>query len=297
MDFKNKMNIWVGEVNKALDAFVPEKSSPEANIYRAMRYSLMAGGKRMRPVLSLAVCELLDGSMEEVMPYACAIEMIHTYSLIHDDLPAMDNDDYRRGRLTSHKVFGEGIAVLAGDALLNHAFETMINYTYSNPGGITAKLKAMSVIATASGANGMIGGQVVDLESEDREIQAEILRYMHRCKTGAMINASVLSAAILCKAEKKDIEALETYSNNIGLAFQIKDDILDIEGNPEKLGKNIGSDIDNKKTTFITLYGMEASKRMLAELTAEAIDAVEARFAEKAGFLKYLAEYLLKREN
>jgi len=291
--FKVKFDYWVDIVNRALDGYVAEKDTPEKIIYRAMRYSLMAGGKRLRPVLALSVCEMLGGNIEEVIPFACAIEMIHTYSLIHDDLPAMDNDDYRRGRLTNHKVFGEATAVLAGDALLNYAFEIMTAHMLHNSKDLLPKVKAMDIIAKAAGVSGMIGGQVVDLESEGKEIPRELLEYMHRCKTGALIKAPVLSAAVLCGADTEDMNSLVNFSENMGLAFQIKDDILDVEGNLAVMGKQTGSDAANGKSTFVTLYGLEESKAMLQGITEKAVECME-RYGASADFLKELALFLVR---
>lgn len=296
MDFKSKLDSYVNIINKTLDCYITVKDSPEKTIYEAMRYSLMAGGKRLRPVLALAVCEMLGGDIDDVIPFACAVEMIHTYSLIHDDLPAMDNDDYRRGRLTNHKVFGEAMAILAGDALLNYAYELMLDFTYKNNQNLMGKIKAMSVIAKMSGVSGMIGGQVVDLESEGKNITPELLKYMHGCKTGALIKAPVLAAAAICNASKNDTDMLELFAQNIGLAFQIKDDILDVEGNMGILGKKTGSDAINNKSTFVSLYGLEDSKKMLVEITEQAVQCMDA-FGERGIFLKNLADYLLKREN
>ncbi len=296
MIFKDKLNTLVEKVNAALEELIVEKQAQEATLYKAMKYSIDAGGKRLRPVLALAVSELLGGDERDVMPYACALEMVHTYSLIHDDLPAMDNDDYRRGRLTNHKVYGEAMAILAGDALLNNAFEVMIEDMVENPENMTAKAKAVQIIARAAGATGMIGGQVVDMESEGKFISAEVLEYMHQCKTGALIKASILSAAALCQASADDFKRLEIYAENIGLAFQIKDDILDVEGNQELLGKPVGSDAANEKSTFVSLYGLEKSKEMLRTITKEAIQSIQS-FGEKAEFLTALAQYLVSRQN
>ena len=297
MNFKTKYNSLVELVNKKLEELIAERDNfPAKSIIDAMKYSLSAGGKRLRPVLALAVCELLEGNPDDVLPYACAIEMIHTYSLIHDDLPAMDNDDYRRGMLTNHKVFGEAKAILAGDALLNYAFETMLSHTLNNPDNTMARVKAMSIIADASGVSGMIGGQVIDIESEEKEIPAELLEYMHKCKTGALIKAPVLSAAVLCGAKAEDIERLELYAARIGLGFQIKDDILDVEGDTEVLGKKTGSDVANDKSTFVKLYGLDGSKKLLQDITDEAIGSLHI-FGQKADFLIKLAEFLVRREN
>lgn len=295
MEFNENQKRYQNIVNNFLDECIKENELIEKSIYSAMRYSLLAGGKRLRPVLSLAVCDMLGGSIEEVTPFACAIEMIHTYSLIHDDLPAMDNDDFRRGRPTNHKVYGEALAILAGDGLLNMAFELMLNSTSNNCNNIENKVKAMAYIAKASGVRGMIGGQVVDIESENTEVTVETLEYMHRCKTGALIKAPVVSAAIICGASLEEQQKLEKYAEGIGLAFQIKDDILDVEGNIEKLGKKVGSDAANKKTTYVSLYGLEKSKQMLKNTTEEAIRNLEG-FGTKAAFLKELAEYLVIRE-
>ncbi|AEV68658.1 polyprenyl synthetase family protein [Acetivibrio clariflavus] len=295
MEFMEKLEIYQDIVNNFLEECIKEKDLMEKSIYNAMRYSLLAGGKRLRPVLSLAVCDMLGGDLKEVLPYACAVEMIHTYSLIHDDLPSMDNDDYRRGKLTNHKVFGEALAILAGDGLLNMAFELMLENTSSNCNNIENKVKAMGYIAKSSGVRGMIGGQVVDIESENNEVSVETLEYMHRLKTGALIKASVISAAIICNASNEDIQNLENYAEGIGLAFQIKDDILDVEGNIDKLGKNVGSDASNKKTTYVSIYGLEKSKQMLTEITESAIKSLDS-FGGKAAFLKELAEYLVIRE-
>lgn len=297
MDFKTQFQDWVELVNQNLDSLIIQgQDLPEKSIYSAMKYSLAAGGKRLRPVLAIAVCDMLNGDINEVLPYACAIEMIHTYSLIHDDLPAMDNDDYRRGRLTNHKVFGEAMAILAGDALLNYAFEVMLKHTADHSGNILEKTKAMSIIAKTSGVSGMIGGQVVDLESEGKAIPASLLEYMHRCKTGALIKAPVMASAVLCGAEPDMLKQLELFAEKLGLAFQIKDDILDIEGDSEKLGKKTGSDVSNNKSTFVSIYGLEKSKKMLEELTQEAVNSLKA-FGNNSEFLVSLAKYLLQREN
>ncbi len=295
MDFMEKQKSYTYMVNNFLEKSIKENDLLEKSIYSAIRYSLLAGGKRLRPVLALAVCDMLSGDLEEVLPYACAIEMIHTYSLIHDDLPAMDNDDYRRGKLTNHKMFGESLAILAGDGLLNMAFEVMLEGTSNKSNNLENKIKAMAYIAKSSGVRGMIGGQVIDTESENKEISIETLEYMHRCKTGALIKAPVVSAAIICKASSEELRNLEMFAEGLGLAFQIKDDILDVEGSTEKLGKKVGSDATNKKTTYVSLYGLEKSKQMLKETSEKAIKNLE-KFRTKAVFLKELAEYLIIRE-
>lgn len=295
MDFKEKQKNYADIVNSFLENYLKENDLLEKSVYSAMRYSLLAGGKRLRPVLSLAVCDMLGGDIDEVLPFACAIEMIHTYSLIHDDLPAMDNDDYRRGKLTNHKKYGEALAILAGDGLLNLAFELMLESTARKCDNTENKVKAAAYIAKSSGIRGMIAGQVVDMESEGKEVSFETLEYMHRCKTGALIKAPVVSAAIICNASDEALRSLESYAENLGLAFQIKDDILDVEGSTEKLGKKVGSDESNKKTTYVSLYGLEKAKQMLRETTTEAKNNIE-KFGKKADFLRELAEYLVERE-
>lgn len=299
-DFINKHKLWIDLVNEELDILVAERQTPEKDIYLAMRYSLLAGGKRLRPVLALAVSNMLGGRVEDIMPYACAVEMIHTYSLIHDDLPSMDNDDYRRGRLTNHKVFGEAKAILAGDALLNFAYETMINDLSkdldADGASLHSKIKAMKIIANASGASGMIGGQVVDLESEGSNITTEILFYMHKNKTGALIKAPVLAAASICSAKEDEFNRLEIFADKLGIAFQIRDDILDVEGNQEIMGKAINSDAAKMKSTYVSIFGLKKAKEMLVDTTNGAIEQIT-YFGEKGDFLKELSLSLINREN
>ena len=296
MNFKEKLTEDIEIVDRYLENYLPTQEKYQKNIYDTMRYSIFAGGKRLRPVLTLECCKIVGGDIKKAMPFACAIEMIHTYSLIHDDLPAMDDDDYRRGRLTSHKKFGEAMAILAGDSLLNKAFEVAVDESLKTGIDPLIALKAISVIAQASGTEGMIGGQVVDLEAENKMIHVDHLRYMHLHKTGALIVASAKAGAISGGASEEEVKALETYSRNLGLAFQIKDDILDIEGNQEKLGKPIGSDVNNGKSTFVSLMGMEKSKQLVEDLSKQAIDCLSI-FGEKGWFLIEMANYLIHREN
>ncbi len=260
-------------------------------IYDAMYYSIKNGGKRIRPILCLLTYNLYNDDYTSIMPIAAAIEMIHTYSLIHDDLPCMDNDDLRRGKPTNHKIFGEGIAVLAGDALLNEAMNLMFNYCVQNNNGIIACRE----ISLAAGAEGMVGGQVVDILSEKKQIEIEELKYMHKKKTGALIKVSILSGAMLGAAPSSDIENLSLFGEKLGLAFQIKDDILDIEGDEKKLGKSIKSDIENDKTTFVKKYGIQECKNMCVDLTNECFEHLNKidRNTEK---LEELASFLLKRD-
>jgi geranylgeranyl diphosphate synthase type II len=296
MDFKSQMEKWNQLINNALDDYLTIDDGPGSNINKAMKYSLMAGGKRLRPVLALAVCEMLDGDRNDILPFACAIEMIHTYSLIHDDLPAMDNDDFRRGIPTNHKVFGEATAILAGDALLNKAYELMLSHTAANSEGHKRKLEAMKIIAGGAGAEGMIRGQAVDLESEGKVISKETLEYMHKCKTGALIKAPVLSSALLAGASDKEFKLLGSYAENIGLAFQIKDDIMDVKGSLEQMGKSAGSDAAADKSTYVTLFGIEEAEVLLDQAVKSAVDALQP-FGEEAWFLKELAEFIKTRSN
>ncbi|NLM50057.1 MAG: polyprenyl synthetase family protein [Clostridiaceae bacterium] len=288
MDFIESLSHKTKIINRYLDSLLTFDNLPQNTIFEAMRYSVKAGGKRIRPVLALSVSEAFGRhDFEGLLPYAAAIELIHTYSLIHDDLPCMDNDDLRRGKPTSHKVFGEAIAVLAGDALLNYAFETIAN-TDDDP---SMKAKMLKVISRASGIFGMIGGQVVDIESEGKKIDKERLLYLHNHKTGELIRASVSIGAIYAG---KDENIMSAFSKSLGLAFQIKDDILDVEGNCEKLGKKTRK--DGEKSTFVTLFGLDVAKEMLKEETNKAVLALEKVCADTT-FLKDLAYYLLDRQS
>jgi geranylgeranyl diphosphate synthase, type II len=279
-------------VEAALDAAV-RPAYPDT-IYDAMRYSLLAGGKRLRPILCLASCEAIGGNPDLAIPMACALEMIHTMSLIHDDLPAMDNDDYRRGKLTNHKVYGEDIAILAGDGLLAYAFEYIATQTQ----GVSADrvLKSIAHLARAVGADGLVGGQVVDLESEGKDISVETLTYIHNHKTGALFKSSVVCGAILGGATEPEIEKLDKFAHNIGLAFQIIDDILDITATQAELGKTAGKDLEAQKATYPKLWGLEESKRQADKLVAEA-KTILAEFGDRAKPLQALADYITDRKN
>ncbi len=296
MEFNKHFDKLTQIVNNALDDYLSIDDGSGSNVYKAMKYSLMAGGKRLRPVLALAVCEMLGGDQNEVLPYACAVEMIHTYSLIHDDLPAMDNDDYRRGIPTNHKVFGEAMAILAGDALLNKAYELMLSYTQKNDLGQREKIEAMRVIAESSGADGMIRGQVVDLESEGVAVSRETLEFMHKCKTGALIKAPVLSSAILCGAAEDEFEQLRIYAESLGLAFQIKDDIMDVESSMELMGKATGGDAESGKSTYVTLLGVEQAGELLEKAVATAVNALGC-FGDRASFLREMALFVKNRDH
>ena len=279
-------------VEQALDQSIaiarPEK------IYEAMRYSLLAGGKRLRPILCLATCDLIGGTAAMAMPTACALEMIHTMSLIHDDLPAMDNDDFRRGKPTNHKVYGDDIAILAGDGLLAYAFEYVATQTKDVlPENI---IRVVACLGRTVGAAGLVGGQVLDLESEGKsDITAETLSFIHTHKTGALLEASVVSGAILANAAPKDITRLSQYATNIGLAFQIIDDILDITATDEQLGKTAGKDLQAQKATYPSLWGLEKSRLKAQELVDNAIGQL-AVYDTKAEPLRAVARYIVTRD-
>ncbi|MBC2580332.1 polyprenyl synthetase family protein [Clostridium sp. DJ247] len=281
------------EIDNWLEEYFKDKGSHNKKVYEAMSYSLNAGGKRIRPLLFLLTYMLYKEDYRKVLPIAASLEIIHTYSLIHDDLPCMDNDDLRRGKPTNHKVFGEAIAVLAGDGLLNEAMNIVLKYCISNNDSST--LKACSIIFESAGVEGMIGGQVVDILSENTKIPIDQLYYMHSKKTGALIKASVLAAAILGEAEENDLKNLDYYGQKLGLAFQVKDDILDIVGSTEVLGKKAKSDLDNNKTTFITVYGLNKCMEMCNSLTGECVEVLEKVSGDTAN-LKEMTLYLLNRQ-
>ncbi len=265
------MREYIDLAESALRQYMKIEENPQKKIYEAEEYSLMAGGKRLRPVIMMMTAKMCKKSPELVLPFAVAIEMIHTYSLIHDDLPAMDNDDLRRGKPTNHKVYGEAMAILAGDALLTKAFEVASGFLDEEVPKERV-LRAISTLAIASGDNGMIGGQVVDIESRNED--AELLKYLHSLKTGALIKASGVIGAILAGANEDEIKAVESFCDNLGIAFQIQDDILDVTGNEEELGKPIGSDAENEKSTYVTLFGIEKAEKLAEEYTQKAIESL-----------------------
>lgn len=288
-----KIDKYKQEVESYLTNYFEDKNGYNKLIYDASSYSLNIGGKRIRPILLMLTYGLYKENIEEVVPMAAAIEMIHTYSLIHDDLPCMDNDDLRRGKPTNHKVFGENIAVLAGDALLNEAMIVMMKYSMQN--GKSA-LEASTIIAEAAGADGMIGGQVVDILAEEKEeINEEELKYMHLKKTGELIRCSILAGAVLGMAPEEDKEKLDLFGRKLGLAFQIKDDILDVVGNAEKLGKNINTDEDKNKCNFISMYGIDKCEYLCKKFTEESVEILNS-LTVKATYLKDLTISLLDRE-
>lgn len=294
MSFPEKLKQWAQSVDEALNSYLLAADAYPETIHSAMRYSIFAGGKRLRPILLLAATQAVGGSTDKSMPVACALELIHTYSLIHDDLPAMDNDDYRRGRLTNHKVYGEAIAILAGDALLTQAFELIALAARELPA--EAVNQVTLEIAQAAGSQGMIGGQVVDMLSENKAIGGEILEYIHRHKTGALFRASIRAGAILGGSSTEQLQALTQYAEQMGLAFQIKDDLLDIEGDAEKIGKPIGSDVKNQKATYPSIYGMEQARQMAATAADEAIKALKI-FGAEAEFLREIMHFIISRDH
>lgn len=275
-------------LNASLEVIYPE------TIYEAMRYSLLAGGKRLRPILCLATCELAEGTDAMAMPTACALEMIHTMSLIHDDLPAMDNDDYRRGQLTNHKVYGEDVAILAGDALLAYAFEHVATQTRGvDPNRI---IQVVAALGRAVGAAGLVGGQVLDLASEGvTDVTVETLNFIHTHKTGALLKVAVTSGAILAGADTQQVGTLAAYAERIGLAFQIVDDVLDITATSEELGKSAGKDIQAQKATYPSLWGIEESRRQAQQLVNDAKTEVSACFGQKAQPLMAIADFIVSR--
>lgn len=293
-DLKSYLGERSRQVEAAIEASLPVVY-PE-QIYEAMRYSLLAGGKRLRPILCLATCEMLGADTRIAMPTACALEMVHTMSLIHDDLPAMDDDDYRRGKLTNHKVYGEGVAVLAGDALLTYAFEHIATQTPQSPNGADPQqiLKVVALLGRAVGAEGLVGGQVVDLASEGTVVDEETLTFIHMHKTAALLEVSVTSGAILAGASQSIVDRLGRYAQRIGLAFQIVDDVLDITSTPEALGKSIGKDVAAQKATYPSLWGLEESQRKADQLVADAI-AELSDFGERAQPLSAIAQFITAR--
>lgn len=297
MEFKKQLQAYIDAVNDELNKVFTEKDCLEKSVYQAMRYSIMAGGKRLRPALTLGVCDMLGGDMDDALRFGVAVEHIHTYSLIHDDLPCMDNDDLRRGLPTCHKKFGEATALLAGDGLLTGAFEYISNYDCYKSATTQILAKAVFELATAAGCSGMIGGQVVDLESEGKtDITEETLNYLHKKKTGALIRVSAVLGALAANADENQIKAVAEFAEKLGLAFQIQDDILDCIGDESVLGKPIGSDAENEKTTYVTLLGLDAAREKVQQLTESATAALSI-FDEKAAFLKELAAYLVDRNS
>jgi geranylgeranyl diphosphate synthase, type II len=292
MDLSRYLKARTALVDRALDRFLPKETAKPATIHKAMRYSLFAGGKRLRPVLALAAAEACGGEVEDALPAACAVECIHTYSLIHDDLPCMDDDDLRRGRPTNHKVFGEGIAVLAGDALLTVAFEILARARSTKRYSIAAQVIEL---AHAAGSRWLVGGQVADLEGEGRALSAAELEYIHRCKTAALLTTSIRLGAMSANATEAQLDALTVFGQSVGLAFQVIDDILDVTQSSEQLGKTAGKDIDSKKATYPAIHGLEKSRQTARRLTTRARASL-APLKARGSTLQALADYLLARE-
>lgn len=297
MDLKSYLKEQCARVDAALDHFLPKETILPHSLHKSMRYSVFAGGKRVRPILMLAACQAVGGDTERAIPAACAMEMIHTYSLIHDDLPAMDDDDFRRGNPTNHKVFGEAIAILAGDALLTEAFRLISNPAFAAGCDPVARLAVIHEIANCAGSCGMVGGQVVDMESEGKsDIDLPTVQYIHTHKTGALIKASVVAGALLGGADEQKLAAITRYGEAAGLAFQIADDILDIEGTTEEIGKDAGSDVARGKATYPAVMGLAAAKVEAKAMMDEAMRALDV-FAGEADPLREIAAYIVKRKN
>ncbi len=293
--FGKRLDEKTVQIEEILKSYLPEKSGYQLDIMEAMEYSLMAGGKRLRPMLMQETYRLFGGEGNLIEPFMAAIEMIHTYSLVHDDLPAMDNDEYRRGRETTHIVYGEAMAILAGDALLNYAFETACRAFDME--GADGRLvgKALKILSGKAGIYGMVGGQVVDVESEGQQITGEKLDFIYRLKTGALIESSMMIGAVLSGASQDQIQAMESIAGKVGMAFQIQDDILDVEGSREELGKPVHSDEKNKKFTYVTWKGLEDAKKEVERLSMEAMEELRA-FHSKDPYLEMLLESLIHRK-
>lgn len=302
-DFDKQLALKVKEIENVITSFLPEEKGYQKTVLEAMNYSVLAGGKRLRPMLMMETYRLFGGKGKVIEPFMAAIEMIHTYSLVHDDLPAMDNDEYRRGRKTTHVVYGEAFAILAGDGLLNMAFETAIK-AFSlesaaegefKQGLFLGIAKALNVLAYKAGVNGMIGGQTADIAAEEKgRITLEELLYIHENKTAALIQASMMIGAILAGAGEREIERIEKCAYNVGIAFQIQDDILDVTGTQEELGKPIGSDEKNNKQTYVTINGMEKSAAQVKALSEEALEIIDSVGGDSV-FLKNLITSLIHR--
>jgi len=282
-------------INSALDKWLPLPHGPSGPVVDAMRYSLMSGGKRIRPILLIAAAGATGGDQKALLPAACAFECIHTYSLIHDDLPAMDNDDLRRGRPTCHKVYGEAIAILAGDGLLTYAFELMCKPELTQNISPLLLKDAVFLLAKAAGVSGMVGGQTADILMEGQPVDAEALSFIHSHKTGSLIQTSVEIGGLLGKASDEELYHLKRYGESLGLAFQIKDDLLDVEGDQEILGKPVGSDNRNFKATYPALFGLKETKRRAQELLEKALSELEC-FDDRAEPLRSIARYIIKRD-
>lgn len=286
MDFELELNNRVREVEQVITGFLPEEKGPQSTVLKAMNYSVQAGGKRLRPMLIMETYRLFGGCGKAVEPFMAAMEMIHSYSLVHDDLPALDNDEYRRGKKSTHAAFGEAMGILAGDALLNYAFETAVKaFDLETDGKRVAE--ALKILARKAGIYGMIGGQTVDVESEGKHLSPELLTFIHENKTGALIEAAMMIGAVLAGADEASVKTVETVAGKIGMAFQIRDDILDVTGTQEEIGKPIGSDAKNEKVTWVSMYGLENAEREVETLSEDAVRLLETLPNENL-FLKQL---------
>ncbi|MBR3673233.1 MAG: polyprenyl synthetase family protein [Clostridia bacterium] len=291
MDFKDELVAKSNRINDELKKYLKKDECPEKILNEAVEYSLMAGGKRIRPVLIMSTYELFKSDVERVLPFAVAMEMVHTFSLIHDDLPGIDNDDYRRGKLTNHKKYNEATAILAGDNLLNNAYNLILNDINNNDDCKLEKIQSLKELS--DGIDRMIAGEYVDTEFEGKEISNQYLEYMHENKTGALIKASVRIGAIMAGADEESINKLTTYAEKIGLAFQVKDDILSEIGDSKELGKPVGNDRERGKCTYTTKYGLEEAQKMLKEITEDAVNIISS--FDNGDFLKELALYIANR--
>lgn len=294
MDIKQEIAVHTDHVEAVITKYLPKEEGYQKTIMEAMNYSFMSGGKRLRPMLLQETYRMFGGKSDIVEPFMAAIEMIHTYSLVHDDLPAMDNDEYRRGRKTTHVVYGEAMAILAGDALLNYAYETAVLALLKEPGNVQA-VKALGILTRKAGIYGMVGGQTVDVESEGLPLDKDKLNFIYDLKTGALIEASMLIGAVLAGATGNEQDTILSIAKNVGLAFQIKDDILDVTSTLEVLGKPIGSDEKNAKTTYVTIEGIEKARADVQHLTEEAICLLDS-LVVKNEFLSRLLQYLIYRD-
>lgn len=295
IDIQSELKFRTEEIERMITPYLPAEEGRQKIIMEAMGYSFLSGGKRLRPMLMLETYRMFGGSQPVIEPFLAAIEMIHTYSLIHDDLPAMDNDEYRRGRKTAHVVYGEAIGILAGDALLNFAFET-VSQAFFMDGDKLRTARAFQVLAKKAGIYGMVGGQVIDVQNENNmEMDAELLEEIDRLKTGALIEAAMMVGAILAGAGEREVAVLEQTARKVGAAFQIQDDILDVTSTLEELGKPVGSDEKNQKMTYVSIYGLEAAKQRVEDFTKEAVENLKS-LPVQSDFLKELLVYLMNRK-
>ena len=295
MDFKRELEKRVKDVEAVIGKYLPQEEGFQKTVIEAMNYSILAGGKRIRPILILETYALLGGTnVAYIEPFLAAMEMIHTYSLVHDDLPAMDDDEYRRGRKTTHVVYGEAMGILAGDGLLNYAYETASKAFFTG-GDIQLAARAFAILAEKAGIYGMVGGQAVDVENCDRPMELNKLNFIYELKTGALIEASMLIGAVMAGAEESQLKTVAQIARKVGLAFQIQDDILDVIGDEAQIGKPLNSDEKNHKTTYVTIYGVEQAKQLVEELSKDAIGLLHQLQPEHT-FLEELIRFLINRE-